>query len=101
VLLTGIHLMRTGEVKANLGRLNESFKLAYIPELIERRVGGTEKERLQRVDLGFHQREYDWLRGELEQAYWDCKLPEAPNGAAALHDLLVRLRLAVPTKRGG
>jgi predicted nucleotidyltransferase len=93
VLLTGIHLMRTGEVEANLGILNESFKLSYIPELIERKVGGTEKARLQRVDVGFHQREYDWLRGELEQTYWDSKLPEAPNGAEALHNLLVRIRL--------
>src|ERR1043165_731728 len=32
VLLTGIHLMRTGEVQANLGRLNEGFKLPYLPE---------------------------------------------------------------------
>jgi uncharacterized protein len=93
VLLTGIHLMRTGEIQANLGRLNESFKLNYIPELIERKVSGTEKGRLEKADLGFHQREYDRLRGELEQAYQDSKLPEAPNGAAALNDLLVRIRL--------
>jgi uncharacterized protein len=99
VLLTGIHLMRTGEIQANLGILNETFKLSYIPELIERKVGGTEKGRLQRVDLGFHQREYDWLRGELEQAYWDCKLSETPNGAAALHDLLVRIRLGNDTNK--
>src|SRR3954452_14308063 len=33
VLLTGIHLMRTGEVQANLRCLNEGFKLPYIPEL--------------------------------------------------------------------
>ena len=66
--------------------MNESFKLAYIPELIERKVGGTEKGRLEKADVGFHQREYERLRGELEQAYWDCKLPEAPRGAAALHD---------------
>src|SRR3954451_21668454 len=46
VLLTGIHLMQTGEVQANLGCLNEGFKLAYIPELIERKVSGTEKARL-------------------------------------------------------
>src|SRR5213596_233135 len=39
VLLTGIHLMRTGEVQGNLRLLNENFKLAYIPELIERKVG--------------------------------------------------------------
>src|SRR5882762_3357970 len=64
VLLTGIHLMRTGEVQANLGRLNESFKLAYIPELIERKVSGTEKGRLEKADLGFHQREFERLRTE-------------------------------------
>jgi predicted nucleotidyltransferase len=93
VLLTGIHLMRTGEVQANLGRLNDSFKLAYIPELIDRKVGGTEKGRLEKADLGSHQREFERLRSELEQAYQKCKLAEAPSGAAALHDLLVRVRL--------
>src|SRR5262249_50396200 len=92
VLLTGIHLMRTGEVKANLGRLNESFKLPYLPDLIERKVNGTEKERLEQADLALHQREYERLRAELEQAYQESKLPEAPSGAAALHDLLVRIR---------
>ena len=93
VLLTGIHLMRTGEVQANLRYLNESFKLPYIPDLIQRKVSGTEKERLEQADLGLHQREYERLRAELEQAYQESKLPEAPGGAAALHDLLVRLRL--------
>jgi uncharacterized protein len=93
VLLTGIHLMRTGEVQANLKLLNEEFKLIYIPELIERKVGGTEKGRLERADLGFHQREYERLRSELEQARQESKLPEAPGGTGALHDLLVRIRL--------
>jgi uncharacterized protein len=94
VLLTGIHLMRTGEVQANLGRLNETFKLAYIPELIERKVSGTEKGRLEKADLRFQQGEYERLRAELEQAYSDSKLPEAPIGVSALDDLLVRLRLS-------
>jgi len=93
VLLTGIHLMRTGEVQSNLGLLNESFKLAYIPDLMERKIGGTEKGRLEQVDIGFRQREYERLRAELEHAYQNSKLPEAPSGAAALHDLLVRIRL--------
>jgi predicted nucleotidyltransferase len=93
VLLTGIHLMQTGEVQASLGRLNDSFKLAYIPELIDRKVGGTEKGRLEKADLGFHQREFERLRAELEKAYQESGLPEAPSGAAALHDLLVRVRL--------
>ena len=93
VLLTGIHLMRTGEVQANLGLLNESFRLPYIAELIERKIASTEKGRLEQADLAFHQREYERLRAELEMAYQESKLPEAPGGAAALHDLLVRLRL--------
>jgi hypothetical protein len=93
VLLTGIHLMRTGEIQANLVRLNENFKLPYIPELIGRKVEGTEKGRLEQSNLGFHQREYERLRADLEQAYQDSKLPEAPSGTAALHELLVRIRL--------
>src|SRR6185437_14030134 len=93
VLLTGIHLMRTGEVQANLGRLNESFNLPYLPELIERKVGGTEKGRLEKADLSVHQQEYERLRAELERAMAESRLPEAPSGAAALHDLLVRVRL--------
>lgn len=93
VLLTGIHLMRTGEIEANLGRLNEVFKLSYVPELIERKVAGAEKGRLEQADLAFHRREYERLRGELEQAYQECKLPEAARGAAALDELLVRIRL--------
>ena len=33
VLLTGIHLMRTGGVEANLVTLNEEFRLPYLAEL--------------------------------------------------------------------
>ena len=93
VLLTGIHLMRTGEVEANLVRLNETFLMPCIPELIERKMSGTEQGTLDQADLDFHQREYDRLRIELEQAFAESRLPESPVGAAALNDLLVRLRL--------
>ena len=40
VLLTGIHLMRTGEVEANLVTLNEEFRLAYIADLVARKLAG-------------------------------------------------------------
>jgi uncharacterized protein len=85
--------MRTGEVQANLKLLNEEVKLPYIPDLIERKVGGTEKGLLRQADLVLHQREYERLRAELEQAHRESKLPEAPAGVAALHELLVRIRL--------
>jgi hypothetical protein len=93
VLLTGIHLMRTGEVEANLVRLNEGARLAYIPELIERKTSGPEKGRLEQADLACYEREYQRLRAELQQAFAQSKLPETPRAGAALHDLLVRLRL--------
>jgi predicted nucleotidyltransferase len=94
VLLTGIHLMRTGQIEANLVRLNETARLPYISELIERKLAGPEKGRLDQADLVFHQAEYERLRVSLQQAFDECPLPESPRGAAALNDLLVRIRLS-------
>lgn len=93
VLLTGIHLMKSGEVEANLCVLNESAKLSYLQELIERKRTGTEKGVLEAADVTFFQTEYERLTKELEQAYERSTLPEAPSCRAALNDLLVRLRL--------
>lgn len=97
VLLTGIHLMRTGEVEANLVRLNDVYRLSQIPELIGRKVSGTEKGTLEHSDLGFHEREFERMRGELERAYEECRLPGAARGAEALNDLLIRLRMTQVT----
>lgn len=93
VLLTGIHLMQTGVIEANLGRLNETAKLPYLGELIAQKTQGAEKERLTEADLGFHRREFERLRAELETAYTKSDLREATRAQAALHDLLVRIRL--------
>jgi predicted nucleotidyltransferase len=93
VLLTGIHLMLTGEIEANLVRLNEMFRLPYLPDLIDRKVAGPEQSALEEADLSFHEREYVRLRGELEAAYQASHLPEVGAGKAALNDLLVRVRL--------
>jgi predicted nucleotidyltransferase len=93
VLLTGIHLMRTGEVEANLQYLNAIFKLPYVPELISRKLDGAEKSSLEDADLTFHEKEYLRLQRELEESGRDSKLPELPAGKEALNDLLVRVRL--------
>jgi uncharacterized protein len=100
VLLTGIHLMRTGEIEANLAVLNDTAKLSFINELIERKLAGIEKERLTGADVEFHRREYERLRGLLEEASQASTLPEAPRGQDALHELLVRLRLVGDGRRG-
>jgi predicted nucleotidyltransferase len=93
VLLTGIHLMRTGEVEANLNHLNSGFQLRYIPELVARKLAGAEKSEIEDADMVFHEKEYARLRTELEQASKASALPEIPAGKKALNDLLIRLRL--------
>jgi uncharacterized protein len=67
--------------------------LSYIAELIDRKTSGPEKGRLKAADLPFHEREYQRLWAELQQSHEQTHLPETPSGTAALHDLLVRLRL--------
>lgn len=93
VLLTGIYLMRTGRVEANLRQLNEEFKLKYLPDLIARKLEGPEKSVLEQEDISFYEGEVQRLRALLEEAYQASGLPEAPGCRAALNDLLVRLRL--------
>jgi uncharacterized protein len=99
VLLTGIHLMRTGEVEANLVHLNETFRLPYLADLIARKLAGPEKATLEAADLSFHQREYERLLRLLEDTAQASTLPETPSAKPALHDLLVRLRLAPQSSR--
>lgn len=93
VLLTGIHLMDTGAVEANLRILNQNAKLSYVDELIERKLTGAEQGVLDAADVSFYRKEYDRLTLELETRHAATKLPEIPTGSAALNDLLVRLRL--------
>ncbi|MEW6730426.1 MAG: nucleotidyltransferase domain-containing protein [Acidobacteriota bacterium] len=94
VLLTGIHLMRSGEIEANLVRLNVEYQLPYIPDLIDRKLSGPEKSVLQDDDLAFYQQEYQRLRGQLTEAFQSSSLPESATAKPALHDLLVRLRMS-------
>jgi uncharacterized protein len=93
VLLTGIQLMRTGEVEANLVRLNESARLPHIADLIARKLAGPEQSALDEADLAFHRREYERLRADLEAAHQASTLPEGPTARPALNDLLVRIRM--------
>ena len=99
VLLTGIHLMRSGEVEANLVKLNEEFRLPYIADLVARKLAGPEKSKLEDADDAFHEKEYQRLRGELQAAHDASKLPELPSDEtrAALNDLLIRIRLRMKT----
>ena len=92
VLLTGIHLMRSGEVEANLVHLNESYRLPYLPELIARKRSGAERQTIDDAGLQFYESEYRRLRELLTLAHTETSLPEEPPTRDELHRLLLRLR---------
>ena len=94
LLLTGLHLMRTGEIEANLAALNAGAGLPFLDELIARKQAGREHEAVGH-DLDAYGPEYSRLTADLEEAHEHTRLPArvAPEVKAALSDLLVSLRL--------
>jgi uncharacterized protein len=93
VLLTGIHLMRTGEIEANIVRLNNEARLSQIPDLVAQKLAGPEKAGLDDADVAFHESEVSRIRSALENAAAASSLAEEPTAKEALHDLLLRIRL--------
>ncbi|MGW6738474.1 nucleotidyltransferase domain-containing protein [Streptomyces sp. NPDC055013] len=98
VLLTGIHLMRSGEVQPHLPTLvgevasdGEADAPGYLPELIaakaEREYGPADVEHA-RVAA-----DVERLHGVLDEAQAASALPDAPSAFDALHALVVRTRL--------
>ncbi|MFE5892500.1 DNA polymerase beta superfamily protein [Streptomyces sp. NPDC056462] len=98
VLLTGIHLMRSGEVQPHLPTLvgevasdGEADAPGYLPELIaakaEQEHGPADVEHA-RVAA-----DVERLHGVLDEAQAASALPDAPSAFDALHALVVRTRL--------
>ncbi|MFI6492702.1 DNA polymerase beta superfamily protein [Streptomyces sp. NPDC050564] len=92
VLLTGIHLMRSGEVQADLPTLIGQVRApGYLPELIaakaEQEHGG--------ADVGHArvQDDVERLHTLLDEAQNASVLPDAPTVYDALHAFVVRVRL--------
>jgi hypothetical protein len=94
VLLTGIHLMRTGEVNAHLLACNEAREepLTFLPALVARKAQGKEKGALSGDDFNFHRAEVAELAAELEASALASPLPAEPTVKAELNDLLLRVR---------
>ena len=96
VLLTGIHLMRTGEVEANVERLNEMFAIPFLEELVAtKRAGGEFGEIPSNHGFEFYQREFEKLARTLDDAGRRSHLRTEPEESAKgeLEDLLLRLRM--------
>ena len=97
VLLTGIHLLRTGEVEANILTLNEEHRLPYVDGLVgAKRANGETAELPAGTTLQFYEREYARVRTMLIEAHERSVLPEeaAPDARPALDDFLRELRFS-------
>jgi predicted nucleotidyltransferase len=90
VLLSGIHLLRTGEVEANLPKLNEQFRVRGITELIASKTG--EKIAPAALDWPFHDGQLGELEQQLDALFAASLLPEQRD-KRSINDMLVRLRL--------
>ncbi len=90
VLLTGIHLLRTGEVEANLPRLAGLYERVFLKDLIAQKQ--QEKGTAPGLDWAFHDAQLRHLEGELDRAYQESVLP-TERDRAAVHQFLVRQRL--------
>ena len=97
VLLTGTHLLRTGEVEANLRRLNEQFKLPFIDDLIASKTG--ERIAMPALDWRFHDAELRRLEQQMADAFTTSPLGESRD-MEAVNELLIELRLEQQKKAG-
>ncbi|MET9802716.1 nucleotidyltransferase domain-containing protein [Streptomyces sp. NPDC006368] len=92
-LLTGIHLMRSGEVQAHLPTLlMEVAAPAYLPDLIAVKAEA-EHGAADGVDAERVRADVEALHAVLEEARAASALAEAPVAYDALHDFVVRTRV--------
>ena len=93
VLLTGIHLMRTGVIEANLVHLLAEYPIDGVADLIAVKTKGAEKETLAAAAARAHEDQVRALMGRLQEEGEATSLGDAPTTRDALSDMLVRIRL--------
>ena len=92
VLMTGIHLMQTGRIEANVSVLNSQFSVPLVDDLVKLKANGKEKEPLPPGDFDRHEKQVQGLFERLDAAASKSTLPETPSARSELNDLLIRLR---------
>ncbi|MCA8958438.1 MAG: nucleotidyltransferase domain-containing protein, partial [Planctomycetes bacterium] len=93
VLLTGIHLMRSGEVRTSLPELLVDYPQSGVAELLERKRSGAEKQPLDRAAVELHTASFRQLVEQLERARDGSHLPAEPSAFDDVERLLLRIRM--------
>lgn len=90
VILTGIHLLTTGEVEANLPGLAELYGQSFVADLIAQKC--QEKITAPELDWSLHDAQLSALEAKLDRAFQESSLPE-DRDRAAVNRLLIDYRL--------
>lgn len=89
VLMTGIHLLETGTVEANLITLNQKYSIDGIEELVASKV--KEKAAFE-FDWNHHAKRLEQLEQQLDKAFESSTIRESPE-REPVNQFLVDLRL--------
>jgi predicted nucleotidyltransferase len=89
--LTGIHLLRTGELEADLTRIMDTYGLADAAALVERKRAG-ERVALDVALLDVWRPRVDWLFAMLDEARDESILPEEPPNEDEVRAWLLTVR---------
>lgn len=92
VLLSGIYVLETGKVEAQLPVLAGHYSTEGLKELVTLKVEGPEKQILDPELVQSHLIRLNELEKRLDGAFDKSTLPEAVNNRDALSDYLVRVR---------
>lgn len=89
VLLTGTHLMESGQVEPDLRVLNQKYQVPDIDQLI---AGKTREKATVAIDWDLHRQRLDKLADNMEQAREASPLPDNAD-RGPINDFLVSIRL--------
>ncbi len=92
VLLSGIHVLKTGEIQAHLPTLLEQYPHRRVEGLLEMKINGSEKGPLEDAVLRLHLLKLSEIEQELDLAFSESSLPESVENLPALSDYVVRAR---------
>jgi hypothetical protein len=90
IALTGVHLMRTGQIEAHLPTLAEAYGCEFIPEWLSMKT--SEHEPIPSQLLGQFTETLMPLRQRLKRSVQEASLPKGPPVPQKLSDLLVKIR---------
>lgn len=91
--LTGVELLRTGELETNVSMLAEIYGFDGVPELVAAKRSGQEHARIDPAIIEQHESMLDRLHEHLLAAELGSLLPPAPTNVDELNDWLIDRRL--------